>query len=98
MKKTLFIGLALLIGANLAEAKSQFGYEAAQKEAFIPYYMKSTDSSKINAIKTDQAGDGCHDDCSSSQGSIVPKQQFINLNNATTNKTAQALITVIAKN
>lgn len=84
MKKTLFIGLVLLVGANLTDAKVDFGCEAAKKEDFVPYYMRNTDSSKIDAVKTNQAGcdDGC--DCSgSSNKSVLPAQTFIDLKKLT---------------
>ncbi len=98
MKKSLFMGLCLFVSASAIEAKAQLDYAAAKKEAFVPYYMKKTDSSKINAIKTNQAGCDCgDDDCSSSNVEIIAKQQFINLKNANVEKSAagKLLITLI---
>jgi hypothetical protein len=91
MKKTLFISLALLAGVNLTQAR---------QEAAVPYYMTNTDSSKRDAIKTNQASGQSCGCCSNSKKTIVPEQEFINLKNATVQKTSaeKALITVVAKN
>ena len=98
MVKKIFIGFVLLVGANLTETKVNFGYQAAKKEAFVPYYMTNPNSSKRNAVKTDQASDGCCSDCNgNTQGTILPKQTYINLKNANTNKSAATLITAINK-
>jgi len=99
MKKSLFASLVLLACATLTETKVELGYQAAQKEAFVPYYMKNTDSSKIDAIKTDKACcDDCGDDsCGSATTEIFAKQKFVNLKNANTEKSAagKLLITLV---
>ena len=98
MKKSLFASLVLLACATLTETKVELGYQAAQKEAFVPYYMKNTDSSKIDAIKTNQATCGCDDDdCGSAKQEIFAKQEFVNLKNANTEKSAagKLLITLV---
>ncbi|MDP3788458.1 MAG: hypothetical protein Q8Q60_04065 [Candidatus Chromulinivorax sp.] len=86
MKKSLFIGFVVLAGANLVEAK----------DLYVSSYIRYADISKINAIKTDEASCGCQDGCSLGKNQIQ-QQEFINLQNATTQKAAKALITVIAK-
>ena len=51
MKKRFLLSLIFALNINIINAT-------------IPYYMKNTDSSKIDAIKTDNASCGCGDgDC-----------------------------------
>ena len=64
--------MALLLGVSLTEAKS----------AFVPYYMRKTDSSRINAVKADQACGSCDCGDDSSNGVIenpLAQQKYINL-------------------
>ena len=72
MKKSLIISIVLLIGVSLIEAKS----------AFVPYYMRNTDSSKVDAVKTDQACGSCDCGDDSNSGVIenpLAQQGYINL-------------------
>jgi len=71
---TLLLSLGLILETQALNAKN----------AFIPYYMRNTDSSKINAIKTNQACGSC--DCgddSNSGENVNPfsKETVINLAN-----------------
>lgn len=91
MNKILFIGFAFFLNANL---------QATAKEAFIPYYMRNTDSSKLNAIKTDNACGSCDcgDDSSSGnfESPFTSKQELVNLKNQNTQKLAKTVTAVIA--
>lgn len=73
MKKIALFTL-FLVGAQFAHAA---------KNDSVPYYMKKTDSSRINAIKTDQANCG-DDNCGDCNGDNVPSNilttvQYISL-------------------
>ena len=79
MTKSFIISMVLLLSVSLAEAKN----------AFIPYYMRNTDSSKI--VKVNQACGDCDCGDDSNSGTIenpFTKQKYISLK-ASKNKTAK---------
>ena len=72
MKKSFIISMVLLVGVSLTEAKN----------AFVPYYIRNTDSSKVDAVKTDRACGSCDCGDDSSNGVIenpLAQQKYIDL-------------------